>query len=1256
MNTRQCDPLTVLREASMAAVFVFVALVTGQSGTAQAQDAANPVFFTNDDGEIDADGTWHMSYVAPDGRKLFGEAAVAGRDVRMEWKKGSLGQRTFDFQTAGFSDLNTTTALLESPDEVVFQRPEFIEALSANGYQYYLDGKLISHEEAAERAKEIHTSSLGLANLVLSLIGPEERAKNPGVPVGYQVRTYENGVYSPEKNMVVASAPLSIRYDGLTLRLFNAETSEDGRTIRWDWEAQAGINADYGPIWRASGSKEAGNPIVWGAAPELIGVLALNDQTFQHPKTGKALYLNPGPGGEALFADIEDEDYPFIEKKQRFQRRLIVLGKNMEPWEGLVPQSSSGALKYGALASTSPALSGKENRLRSFLNELDQLKPTVPFLTLRGAKSPSYSASEDTLDRIYQIKRSDPNVMVYVVDVDIEAPISPQPVTLSIDGQQATWPLLFGDRNADIRILRTGVPARDRFETTVHADIKQTSHTDPNRTIATLEETASPIFFRDEVVFEAELDFDHAADDVLIVLQDAAADEGLGPQRLKNISLKRDAENPRIYRSQTFLVARSDQENLDLAARDTYADIPAQKTLWLRKQSIVRPRTTELITGRPLADALVKEPLGAEGDFINALTRASQCFANGSARLPDPMDAGTEFRIARKKGNPVYTSSIGLFRPTEVTYGQLAALIMMRDRYVALAEPVLDDLKSFHAQPDLDDRLAAVQKAAMEGRRSVLSEVLELVPSRRTGDHALTTKTGLIRSSDIAFPTGADVGRNIKDVITELSRSLQVARQAGDCDAETLLSLTSRGFEPIARMLAAEVTRTEVSLRDGIKRVRPDLVARREFQAVWALHRRYKADLEVVNRRWSWFKTGTSVAAIVATLGASSAVTATGYALSAGGAATLEGFDAISTCYEHWCGAQADRQKLDFARGASHLFGKDYLKAVEAETTSPLFRATESLIQAVGGVAALNDFRQAANTWLILREAAQLSDAVSVLNRGSKLDEILGSAETVSNELFANADDLVGALGALPKDRAAQLSRFLALPEELLTDTQKLTRQALNQVVGQIGGDAAQRILKGSEDFAKTLREAQSFGDVARIEASTADAVKRVIENPLKLINKPLTPEEYDAVSKILAIPDEALSAPMKAAKSRISKIFTETRESAQWNALVSKVNVFEEANKGAIGVWNNAARAADAYDVQGIAKQTVQGAQQNRQKPQFPNADVAGPVPQVPSLKNVFEIPSDDGITLNNSDLAVEPITPFAVPESELYAPPEGK
>lgn len=991
-----------------------------------------------------------------------------------------------------------TALWLADPDPKVSYR--FEESLSAEGHNRFIESpdlKLGRYEngELVEEIDNVMAMPLiaggddaerrALLTFISILTSPETARSLPGIfrpgkgrvvgqysfPAKFtkqefkKVRSgplvYDQMVETPVTREVIREI-METHIAGAAVVLHSPQA--EGLHILWSWRIES-VPGTGDTVTVATGSPAAGNPIIWGPKPYIEQVFVLNAQDGRKAD-GTVLFPWPGEDGAVITASKD---------RRAFLRDIVIVGRNLEVWEGRTPLGNLANVGYDQVRSILP------DKVAERLGEYDAA----------AVSSESQQAAELALRRV-------PSRSALHVSAEIDGPVEAQPVLLKIDDQSGQWPLLFGDHSGRVDIVRIGVPAPDTFDTTVRLGDKAAREEASKRPRQTTEERANPVFFRDEIVFEATFEEDVEEETLDVSLVGAAGEAGVGPERDKAVTLSRIPDDPRRFRSKPYLVIEPSTPAGDAsesAAPGDYGDVPAGRALAWPKDTLLRPRLATRMTGRPFPDAPVLRADAVDGDFIRALKRAASCMKSPPRVDWDDLSVAEEFDVARMKSESLSTSVIGLGQAIETTLGQHAAMIMMRDAYLDLVSPVLNELNTYADLKVSAARIWSLTQDLWIGERSVLSGLEDrsgqslgaIVAEQRRRQSWVDRMEGTAKLGSVPILDEIDV-LFVRDWLQrargDIRESVKVARSAGDCDVAKLVLLTSIGFDPIVNLLQARVTRLETDRRDKIKRRRPDVVARRELNSVSALHRRYAAEVELVSRRWLWIKTSASAIAAFASYYALAHEVAAA-AMTAG---ALETFDAVTTCVDNYCGAGEDATKLGFAEGAAYLFGDDYLKAVEDTTTSNFYRGIETFVQVAGGAMAVGDIFKAYNSHKLLTNADELLKAYGDAARPATTKNFRGIARKFWREAKGKPAMLAGELD--PKTTAA-LTEFLGTPEKHLSvslrKAQAEMRQALEASLkpGQIGA-----LIQKADVFSlqKAATAVPDAFDLYGVGATTIDA------------------------------------------------------------------------------------------------------------------------------------------------------------------------
>lgn len=774
------------------------------------------------------------------------------------------------------------------------------------------------------------------------------------------------------------SGPI-VRLKGLELKLFNPENKGD--TIRWDWLARDGFGGEAGEAKSYSGSKAHGNPIIWGPQAEITHVLVASNQIGMAQETGAPLYPEPA------------ENAKRDEKDERQKRRLIVLGRDLKSLEDANITTSTLGVSYSKLVPFEP------DKMRAALK-----KHHAEAVNEEAFKRATELASAESLD-------------IYQTNATIVPTVEPELVPLNVDGLSQSWPLQFAASGGLIKIVR---PDKSQY----------LAAGTPGAETRAKERAARKLYFRDEIVIEAELDQDVEGGELMITFEDGPV--VLGTQKSatssSNITLKKKPGATRIYRSDNLVLAerskyrkanarpkrtvrvqRDDgtKETVSVPAEDTYTDIAPQKVLLAKRESWLRPRflpKSEITLHGAKPDAEIIDPdKTVSGDFIQALKVAARCQGRFAETDWDRLSVKEEKSI-----------SLGSFSShgVPVQFGHHAAMLMVRESFTKSLSKHLDAIYVLANREHRHPTFADAAKSVWENRPSPLSYLA------RAGQGALAKQVQAIKAAGGTFIDADDaLNPELVDGIHQLATrqrefmraALRRAEGIDDCYVEGLLKLTGRGFEPIISVLKSRVTRVQ-STGGGPKVRRPDMVARRALDSLQEKMTEYEGVEAFASEQIDTLKMVISAAGLASGIGAAYYGSA-GLATVALAADTT---DFLVTSAENTAGAINDRDNIKAARGSTGELGEAYLSEAERQATSIYKRGFDVGLSGLGGVSSASD---------VAKHADKAQDAVkSIKNIGKSLgagtpadvndaNQIRAKSKATQNQVIKEIEDAARKLG-----------------------------------------------------------------------------------------------------------------------------------------------------------------------------------------------------------------------------------------------------
>lgn len=894
-------------------------------------------------------------------------------------------------------------------------------------------------------------------------------------------------------------------YAGLKFTLRNPEMDNNTGAISWDWLIEIdGVNG----LVTAEGKHDEGSGIYWSPAPVITDVLVLNDQE----KILEPISKKPNQKSGPLYPWLDPEAQARVGKSPRtFERELVIVGKNLDGLIGETPRSLLPSLTY------SPLSKMDEDATFKRIKEVDE-----------------YDAiSIENLGAYFTVSRDD-EFDVLTTTAKIRSSTNAQIAKFVANNTDGEWPLLFGSHVGKVRIVRVDVPAVEDYSNSLKKRAGEKSKT--------REEIAKPLFFRDEILFEVEFDHQPQELPVTVVLENARANDGVGLNREKKVLLEQFGEDGKVFRSRRFIVVDSEIYGKatsinKTSSYDTYSDVPESNILAWRSDELLRPRLADTLTSAPMPDTIVLDGKSfVEGNFLAALEKISSCYPNSPKIDWDSVSAADELDFARTQAATLTPGFFLTSKSVKISYGQHAAMLMLREAYYPYMQQTLDLAKSYlDPEKSVSDKIERAIYAmwqnvatpishfpARSGRN--LHEETQWFKNRKPGPPPFYQVFG--GKKYIHLTLWNRVGARIPRIVEQIEKSIETARNTDFCDVEGLLLITGTGFANIVEDLQTKVVRYETDSADKIKKVRPDIAGRRSLESIYIYRDIYDAYGDLSN---AWVSIYKLVGALV-TIGAAEygavgieAALKLNFATAAG--ITVSAADLAYTVADNYAGYQKDQRRLNFARGASVRFGREYLQRETAKTTSPSWR----IVDVVGsGVGASNDITQilgggnliakglqntrslAENGIAFRKQADEILDAANTslsrygnASKKSELQNFRTIAEGIEKTLLQNP---VKALSEMTETEVAAVKELLGTPTQLLSNrfrkVQKSIREtlelpaagAIEALAGAAPGlpDVADAVSNFSSD-----EEAQKFGAPIRsLDAQgTVDMLNNAFEN-----------------------------------------------------------------------------------------------------------------------------------------------------------------
>jgi hypothetical protein len=846
---------------------------------------------------------WKMSFQGLNGDvELEGEAIRSGGALQLGWNVSKSEAGLFERIRSIFPNWKETRTKNQTGQEIIFKTKELYADTTGEKAITYVDGKITMKEEFSRlwADPDLNSNRNALRVLILSLNG---------------FATWEDQKRQISKHFGIAPAKLI----GMKLRLFNPETSDDGREIIWDWESQIGFDSNIFDIEKASGSKDAGNPIIWGPDSEITHIIVANDQSALDEKGEHPLY--------PILTEEVTKDVDPVNLSHMKKRELVVIGRNLDAYLFETPSGGDPIISY--------------SEFRGF--EKDFVSGQLSAYDEKAVNKAAFKQVEDALDE-------DADLKAYWVTVTLNLPIKPLAVPLTLPKLNSQWALDYGDNSVLLAIIK---PKKSDF----------IEEFDPGGDLRQAERLGMELRFRDEVVFDAHVKTEIEDQKLEIsfsegnVVLGSDFEAGTGA----TIILERDPEDPKHFRSKSYILGDGTVFNnaeaaapkraiiamnedgsgkeLELPGEDVYLDVTLERLLLVSGSNWLRPRLPlerkiRLISPYPDQEVQRADDT-VSGDFIAALKRSKQC-AGGSD--------GTDWDKLTLQEEDQISSGIWDRRSVRITHGQHAAMILVKNAFLNQVENYLAEINILRSNPNG----AAYKSAAANAWTQTPSLISKLAQSQKTGIYwelkELQQKSSSMLDEDRAMR--ADYRKVFDQLLAgqaeNMRSSIQFMKSKRLCVIDELLSTVGNGFEPVIAQLKNSVTRLQTNSTTGVKVRRPDVVAIRELSTLAKTFKEAEDKLKYSEEQWNVINSAASVAGLASGVGAAYY----GSSWLAGAALLADGVDFASNCSEHICGYIEDQENLAFGRAASGVIGNKFLDRAKGEAQSTLARAAQLGISA----------------------------------------------------------------------------------------------------------------------------------------------------------------------------------------------------------------------------------------------------------------------------------------------------------------------
>lgn len=489
-----------------------------------------------------------------------------------------------------------------------------------------------------------------------------------------------------------------------------------------------------------------------------------------------------------------------------------------------------------------------------------------------------------------------------VLRADLSADAAPGVNGFRLNGQDVDWLLQFGDNTAQLRIVRAIGRTGGRYEAT--------GYLFPGELVRVEIETAHVLPVESIPVIVG-------VDGRPLLLGDG-----------DGIPAGRDADNPRIYRTDYIRLAPAAMgAAVDLRAGDGLAGIPVRQG---SRVSVVLGRPGLISVPPGIAQATVFETAGdtgVGGDWSRWLDRAAECAGETGAGVAlETATADEVSKLLIQSGASRFP--IPGWMETEVSIGQHAAMLILRDSFVRL----LENNRAQFARIVGDQEILAFRRHMEPLVRQGATPLTRIEVDRIGGgriDFVWTFEKEILAELndgriDEVERWAIDATRQALGRYKELmAAASERARGIDSCDVEALLRLTGSGFEPVARIAKTKMMMPVPGLGLWV----PDFRARAWIDTIALVGDRVRVQDKVAaeDRQNALMAVGLAtipVAIVGGAVGSAAAIVAT---------AAVDVFDVAYGVYgeidEKWAGDA----EVAFAKGAADVLGMQRLARAEAE-------------------------------------------------------------------------------------------------------------------------------------------------------------------------------------------------------------------------------------------------------------------------------------------------------------------------------------
>ena len=291
---------------------------------------------------------------------------------------------------------------------------------------------------------------------------------------------------------------------GLRLTIAALPRSGDIQRIAVDWWAEY----DRNELIKAESSAEQNSRLIFTKGPEIIDILIASDQKGRS-ESGSILFPKPA-------TDTSVERGSTHPEKDR--RRLIILGRNLDQIKDLPIRATNSNSPYSAPVELDAAA------LTKILNAYDR------------------NADDEEAIELARQREGQDDLQAYTVTVDVANRTEASKLKFEWDIVEGEWPLRFGEIEAEIAITRP-----------LSSNIIDRKNARPEKTLLP-GLSVDPVYFRDELVFEARLDDEADIGELTLKFDNSLEEISDGDGAAFSAILKKTENDPKLYRSRSYVV------------------------------------------------------------------------------------------------------------------------------------------------------------------------------------------------------------------------------------------------------------------------------------------------------------------------------------------------------------------------------------------------------------------------------------------------------------------------------------------------------------------------------------------------------------------------------------------------------------------------------------------------------------------------------------------------------------------------------